>query len=203
MIVLVIVIGAGLGWMVHRVQVQRDAVAAIRGSGGTILYNWEWKDGRPDPNRKPWAPKWLVNRFGVDFFGDVVQASLIQGGFDAVMLQIGKLHRLETVVVRKSSITEVGFAHLKELPHLRHLSIFYSTISDCGLVHLKGLTGLDTLSFQGTNIGDAGLAQRPAITNLRSTLAVPQSPTPDWLTWGLPPPPVSLRPRSPTPAWLT
>jgi hypothetical protein len=34
LIVFVVVVGAGLGWIVHQAHVQRDAVAAIQGAGG-------------------------------------------------------------------------------------------------------------------------------------------------------------------------
>lgn len=44
LIVLVLIIGAGLGWIVHGVRSQREAVAAIRRDGGAVLYDWEWKD---------------------------------------------------------------------------------------------------------------------------------------------------------------
>ena len=37
LIVFVIVIGAGLGWIVHQAHVQRDAVEAIKKAGGPNL----------------------------------------------------------------------------------------------------------------------------------------------------------------------
>jgi hypothetical protein len=48
MIVLVVVVGCGLGWVVHRARVQRDAVSALLRMGGrgtVVLYDWEYKDG--------------------------------------------------------------------------------------------------------------------------------------------------------------
>jgi hypothetical protein len=42
--VLVLVIGALLGWMARRARVQREAVAAIQKAGGMVGYNWEWKE---------------------------------------------------------------------------------------------------------------------------------------------------------------
>jgi hypothetical protein len=38
LIVAVLVIGAGLGWLVRRSHVQRDAVAAISRAGGLVEY---------------------------------------------------------------------------------------------------------------------------------------------------------------------
>src|SRR5690349_5325890 len=41
---LVLVLGGGLGWVVHRAHVQRDAVAAVMKAHGHIGYEWEYKD---------------------------------------------------------------------------------------------------------------------------------------------------------------
>jgi hypothetical protein len=71
LIVLVLLIGAGLGWLVRSAHVQRDAVAAIRRAGGSVSYDWEWNNGKSVPGGKPWAPKWLVDLIGVDYFAHV------------------------------------------------------------------------------------------------------------------------------------
>jgi hypothetical protein len=39
LIVLVVVVGVGLGWVVRQAHVQRDAVAAIVGAGGAVRYD--------------------------------------------------------------------------------------------------------------------------------------------------------------------
>jgi hypothetical protein len=41
LIVLVLLIGLGLGWMVRSAHTQRDAVTAIRKAGGLVKYDWE------------------------------------------------------------------------------------------------------------------------------------------------------------------
>jgi len=68
LIVLVLLIGAGLGWLVRSAHVQRDAVAAIRRAGGSVSYDWEWNNGKSVPGGKPWAPKWLVDLVGIDYY---------------------------------------------------------------------------------------------------------------------------------------
>jgi hypothetical protein len=42
LIVVVLVVGAGLEWIVHQAHVQRDAAAAIKNSGGSVQYDSEW-----------------------------------------------------------------------------------------------------------------------------------------------------------------
>jgi hypothetical protein len=44
MMVLVLVIGIGSGWLargIRSAQIQRDAVVAIQKAGGFVLYDWE------------------------------------------------------------------------------------------------------------------------------------------------------------------
>ena len=58
LIALVMAIGVFLGWYVRTVQVQQDAVAAIKKAGGAVAYDWEWGNHNPDiinPNGKPRA----------------------------------------------------------------------------------------------------------------------------------------------------
>jgi len=43
-IVLVLVIGAGLRWLVRRAEDQRAAVRATEITGGTVEYEWDYKD---------------------------------------------------------------------------------------------------------------------------------------------------------------
>jgi hypothetical protein len=49
LIVLVLIIGGGLGWIAHfmrSAQVQQDAVAAVRKVGGSVLYDWQFEGGK-------------------------------------------------------------------------------------------------------------------------------------------------------------
>jgi hypothetical protein len=49
LIVLVLIVGGGLGWIAHLVrsaQGQRDAVAAVRKVGGFVLYDWQYEGGK-------------------------------------------------------------------------------------------------------------------------------------------------------------
>ena len=46
LMVLVLLTGCGLGWIVHHARLQRNAVAAIRQSGGRVIYDWEATPGR-------------------------------------------------------------------------------------------------------------------------------------------------------------
>jgi hypothetical protein len=118
LIVLVLLIGAGLGWLVRSARVQRDAVAAIRRAGGSVSYNWEWNNGKSVLGGKPPAPRWLTDLIGVDYFGHVTSVWLEQAATDGAIVEVGRL-------------TQLGRLHLAGSFH-----------SDGGLAHLKGLTNL-------------------------------------------------------------
>ncbi len=66
LIVLVLVIGAWLGWLVRSARIQREAVAAIKQDGGRVSYEWELRNGKFIRGGKSWAPKWLTHLIGVD-----------------------------------------------------------------------------------------------------------------------------------------
>ena len=107
LVVLVLVIGAGLGWLVSSAHIQRDAVAAIVNADVTIVrYDWEWSNGDDIQGGSPWAPRWLVDLIGIDYFGHVTDVECL-GSFpvDTVIAQVGRLTRLQRLVLFQSSIT--------------------------------------------------------------------------------------------------
>jgi hypothetical protein len=146
LIVLVLVFGGWLGWLVRTAHVQRDAVAAIRKAGGSVTYDWAWKDGQPIPNGRPWAPRWLVDWLGADYFGSVICVSDGTSEWsDADLVPIGHLGRLEKLALNSRRLTGTGLAHLKGLTNLQSLNLYDSQVGDAGLVFLEGLTQLRSL----------------------------------------------------------
>jgi hypothetical protein len=93
---------------------------------------------------KPWAPAWLVNALGVDYFGHVVVVifSIPGGSEEAVLVQIGRLTQLRELLLDLSG----------------------SQVTDVGLVHLKGLTNLNLSYARNTRVTDGG------VKNLQRTL---------------------------------
>jgi hypothetical protein len=165
LIVLVLVIGVGLGWIVRQAHVQRDAVAAIREAGDEAWYDWEWKNGNPVPNGRPSWPKWLVDRIGVDYFGRVTKVYARRVA-DAELAQIGHFSQLECLLLGTSFVTDAGLAHLEGMSSLRALNLKHTRITDAGLAHLKKLTSLRALSLGDTGVSDAGLAHLAGLSHL-------------------------------------
>jgi len=160
---LVLVLGGGYGWVVHQAQEQRDAVAAIKKAGGDVVYDWQTRlFGLREPG--PWAPKWLVDRIGVDYFGNVVEVWLagprIQGAEEA-LAYIGHFRRLEALWLGPPTMTDAGLAYLQGLTNLKllNISLTDTRVTDAGLVHLKGLAGIERLTLTGTSVTDAGVSE--------------------------------------------
>ncbi len=130
LMVLVLILGGGLGWVVHRARVQRDAVAAIERAGGSVSYFWNWD--APNTARGRAIPPWLrplVNTLGPDYFAGVDDVRPSDQLDDALMAHVGRLHGLRTLqIFGGRSLTDTGLVHLKGLKRLEMLSIYYSSV---------------------------------------------------------------------------
>jgi hypothetical protein len=167
LIVLILLVGAWLGWIVHRVNVQRNAVEAIERAGGSVHYDWQWRNGLPNPSGELGWPRWLIDRVGVDYFAHVLQARIFDRGSDVEMAHIGRLGRLDTLDLGGSPISDAGLVHLEGLTYLLALSLATTRVTDAGLVHLKGLTSLQVLFLDNTSISDVALVHLKGLIGLR------------------------------------
>jgi len=191
LIFLVLGIGVALGWVVHRAQVQREAVATISKAGGSIRYDWQHQDGRTIRGGKPRGPKWLADRLGADYF-DAITVVLGGGAIsDAELAPIGQLTRLELLKLRGATavtdaglenltgmtllqnlnlmgtpVTDAGLMYLQGRSSLRFLNLRFTPVTDAGLAHLKGLPGMTTLWLADTRVTDAGLAYLKGLSGL-------------------------------------
>ena len=166
MIVVVLLVGGWLGWIVRSARIQREAVAAINDAGGGVSYDWESNNGKFIPQRKPWAPRWIVDLIGVDYFGHVTQVFLAPSSAapDAVMAHVARLTRVQQLVLTSRRVSDAGLVHLNELTELTVLSV--SQVTDAGLRHLEGLMKLSKLYLSGPGVTDAGLVHLKGLTNL-------------------------------------
>ncbi len=166
MMVLVFILGSGFGWVVHKVRVQRGAVAAIQRGGNKVWYDWEWNNGSPNSNGKTGWPKLLVDGIGVDYVA-FVPAVYARNATDSDLVHIANLTRLEYLILPNSKVTDGGLVHLMGLSKLRCLNLEHTKITDAGLSHLESLASLQELGLGNTGVGDAGLARLKGLTALR------------------------------------
>jgi Leucine Rich repeat len=167
LIVLILLISCGFGWIVHGAKVQRDSVAAIERVGGQVMYDWEWKNGEFIGNEEPWAPNWLVDRIGVDYFGHVVRVSI--DVFDVYMMNLDEKRRFDAALVPPyERRIDVALVQVGRLRRLEELDLNGLEVTDAGLAHLGGLTSLHTLVLRSTKVTDAGVKElQRALPNLR------------------------------------
>ena len=121
----------------------------------------------PIPARKLWAPSWLVERVGLDFFDDVIACGKKGGSAGGVLHHIGKLTRLEYLDLQGSDFSEGELAHLEGLSRLQTLNLSRSSLTDVGMVHLRDLTGLQNLILLETKVSDAGLCHIGGMIHLQ------------------------------------
>ncbi len=162
LLVLILVIGCGMGWIARVVrtgQAQRRAVAAIYQAGGWALYDTDWDELQATNTWKPRWPRSLVDRVGVDYFGNVVFINMHDRGTDAVMAQVGRFTRLKQLHRPGLAVTDAGLIHLRRLKELELLSLNNTRVTDAGLAQLKGLKGLKWLRVAGTRVSDAGVRE--------------------------------------------
>ncbi len=151
LIVLVLVIGAGLGWIVRSARIQREAVAAIHNAGGYVDYNdndIEWGGRSWGWNTLASSRDVIGEHIGIDYVLRAVDVNLNLGGNRADCQQ--------------------AIARLPHLCQLRRLSLMGESVTDGILTQLHGLTRLEDVALQNTGISNSGLAHLREITNLQS-----------------------------------
>jgi internalin A len=194
LMVIVLILAVVLGWFVRRAMIQREAVLAIKKSGGQVYYDWQRRAGGGlNPSAEPIWPRWLIERVGIDYFGHVVMVGLGKSATDLEMAHVGRLPRLVTLnAPNVKEITDAGAAHLAGLADLESVSLSGSKvtggalanfrgkttlkflfidhlpITDADLVHLEGLTNLEILDLTATKVGDAGLAHLEGLVNIKT-----------------------------------
>ena len=166
LIALVLVVGVWLGWLCAVRRIQRDAVTAIRAAGGSVIYGCQLNGGKFSPVATPWAPKWMVDALGIDWFTNVVVVGLLSTSSDADLVQVGSLSGLVVLEMPGASVTDRGLAHLEWLIGLESLNVKGSMVTDAGMRHLNRLTRLGRLDISNTRVTDAGLRHLSRLPSL-------------------------------------
>jgi internalin A len=180
----VLFIGGTLGWIVHLAHVQRNAVAAIRSAGGQAIYDWQLKRlpngmAQLDPKGRPWAPSWLLDYLGPDYFGHVEDVTLETSNTDAVMKQVGQLDKLRVIRISTGipvmsvakagleSMPTVGLSRFKGLFGLFTTGLNPPEFNGANFKYLRNLTRLENLQLPGNStVTDADLTHLNKLTSL-------------------------------------
>jgi internalin A len=195
---LVLIVGGGLGWVIHRAHVQRDAVAVIKRVGGHVGYRWQRSKGAwISLPPKPPEPDWVRRTLGPDFLDTVTyvflqgeqcddeslraacrlpwleELSVVNTGVtDASAEDVRHLTKLRSLDFRLNRITSRTLRHIGELSELRTLTLslknFPIAARDEDLAFLKRLTKLERLNLYSADLDDAWLAYLEGLANLKS-----------------------------------
>jgi hypothetical protein len=199
-LVLVLVVGGGSGWVIHRARVQHDAVAVIRRAGGEVAYDSQWSYGarasrgitRPGwPNaltpRSAW-PGWLRRALGPDLFDTVTYVRLYGPQCDDAILRAAcQLSGLEELIVIDTAITDAGADELWRLGNLRSLDLRLNPISARPLRHVGGMRELRELTLamklSPVRLRDEDMLFLTGLTKLESLMLPSRDLTGAWLVY--------------------
>jgi hypothetical protein len=194
LLVLVLALGSGLGWLAHKARTQRWAVAQIKRLGGSVIYDFQEVTGVPSDKMEPRGPRWLRGLIGDELFQEVAQVNL--SGLDLrgvdlawlesfpelqtlnlICAEIGdtglarlcrlKLKRLRVLWLADCGISDSGLACLAGFDRLENLEVSYNPVTDAGLNNLRHLGNLETLSLVHTPIDGSGLAYLKGLRRLK------------------------------------
>ena len=121
LMIFVLILGGGLGWIANRARVQREAVAAILRAGGNVCYADQPFTGTaagspsvtPDSWLMKWLREWVVIHLGDEYCRTVVRVDLEGTDIgDAEMTHVGALRGLEYLDLSDTKVTDAGVARL-------------------------------------------------------------------------------------------
>jgi hypothetical protein len=189
LMVLVLIVGGGLGWILYRARVQREAVAAIKRVGGATAYSWEWSNGRPViPRPKhPWSD-WARRVLGPDFVDTVTYVRLYDAQCDDESLRAAcRLPWLEELIVVNTSVTDAAAEDLRQLKSLRSLDLRLNRITSRPLRHIAEMSELRELKLamrlSPVPLQDKDLAFMKRLTKLESLMLPSALLTDAWLVY--------------------
>jgi len=142
-------------------QRERQIAARVEVLGGKVQVEY----------RGPvWISQSLQGR--LPFFDRITDIQVHDGdaALSDLLSELGTLHKLESLELSGTQITDVGLEHLKGLTNLKRLFLYRTQVTDAGLDRLKGLTSLEVLYLIDTLISDSGLEHLKGMTNLKQLM---------------------------------
>ena len=167
----VIPLAAGLGWMAHAIRTQREAIRIIRAAGGVVRFDYQMQQvagpgGTQSVFRtEPAAPRWLRWFLGDELFRSVQWVGLSPLPTPDTLAAVARLDRLEQL-----SLNDQGggsdYSQLRGLSRLEDLQVGGSGVDDAALAAIAGIGTLRKLQVIGTAGTDAGFSRLAALPRL-------------------------------------
>ncbi len=171
LMILILVVGAVVGWMAQTIRTQRQAVAAVQAAGGFVRYDWQIEIlpntfigplPGTDPSAKRWVRRWL----GDELFQSVEQVSLFDLRSAATLAAISRFDRLEILVINDKTGDEVDYGALRRLHRLAALHLDGPGLTDTKLAAVCEIGSLRSLVIERCHATDAGFAHLARLRNL-------------------------------------
>ena len=186
LMVLVLIVGGGLGWVAYRARVQREAVAIIERHNGSVGYNTSWSLRGPwPPPQDPLVPDWLRRSLGPHYFDTATSVHFSGGGLprpksggDEAMRAACRLPELEQLWFIKTDATDAGAERLGDLAHLKSLDLRLNhAMTALAVKDLGRLTELRELKLATLPLRDEDMGFLRSITRLESLMVAGREST--------------------------
>jgi Leucine-rich repeat (LRR) protein len=148
---IVLVLGGGVGWVIHRAHVQRDAIMTIERAGGSVAYG-NMTPGTPGSVTTSRADNpvtaWVRRHLGRDFTDTATYVYLSGKQFDDEALRAAcRLPWLEELWVENTGSTDLAAEDLQHLKRLRVLDLKLNRITGRPLRHIGEMSELRELNL--------------------------------------------------------
>lgn len=160
-------------WLAFHVRAydrQKHAVELIQKYGGWIRYSYEVKDGKYDPNSKPWVATFARQLLGDDFFYPVVEVNFVysedsgkrsdNANVQAAPLEcLADLPKLTGLFLHNTQANDTNLKHVAKLNRLeRFFAWDAKDVTDIGVQHLRSLRNLTYVHISDSQITDLSLS---------------------------------------------
>lgn len=190
LMVVVLMIGLGLGWVRHRIKSQREAFEAVVGKeGGFADFDFDDRFVGKNGERGPIGPTWLSRILGnynaLFLFRDVIEVHFVlslnddgepvvddESIDDSLMPYLARFSKLQSLDLDwPHRVTGSGLGHIRDLTKLEVLKLSGMPLKDSDLSHFSNLNRLRILEIgivgePDTGIGDEGLRHLAGLSNL-------------------------------------
>jgi hypothetical protein len=167
---LIAAVAACLGRQVNLANTQRNAVAAIRRSGGSVVFDYEFDARGNRRSGRCWAPTWLQDAFGPDYFRTVYAFDMPSKTKGADLDFTRSLTDLRIFTLWDSDVRDEHLTHIRSMPHLIRIDLGKTHAGDGTIENMAHLSRLESLWLRDTDVTDAGLVHLRGKTTLKQLI---------------------------------
>jgi len=166
-----LVAGMIYGWTAmgrQKSRKQAEAVNAVIAAGGSVYFDYQWKDGKLLEGGQPQQAAWLRRLVGPEFFDRAVAIDLREVEPGDLLRSLRLMPYVVDLNVGGAVLEEGDLEAIGRCKGLERLDLSRSSISDQGVVRLDRLTNLVSLSLATTEVSDRSLDTIGRLKKLRA-----------------------------------